>query len=309
MRLYVAGPMTGIENYNFPAFDAAAKRLAELGHDPLNPADFDRARGYVTEKDGVVETTSSFSLEAALSMDFAAIISAQGIVLLPGWETSRGAQKERRVAEDLGRKIFHLIDGELVEERLWIVGLTGYAQVGKDTVGGIMKGLGFERLSFADGVREGMYALNPIVAHGSLTVEDVLSPGPIRLREIVDRIGWEKAKQISEIRQLLQRYGTEAGREIFGSDCWIQRALDKAEPFLAYVVTDVRFPNEAEAIRAKGGEIWRVDRPGYAPINSHASDVSVDEIEPDRIIVNDGTVQELEALVSLAVADFDRLYS
>ena len=45
-RIYIAGPMTGIDKYNFPAFDAAAQDLRDMGFHPVSPADIDRAHGF-----------------------------------------------------------------------------------------------------------------------------------------------------------------------------------------------------------------------------------------------------------------------
>lgn len=60
-------------------------------------------------------------------------------------------------------------------------------------------------------------------------------------------------------REFLQRYGTEAHREIFGSDFWVEQALSVVSHWNDfYYVTDCRFPNEATAIRKRGGYIVRV---------------------------------------------------
>jgi hypothetical protein len=63
------------------------------------------------------------------------------------------------------------------------------------------------------------------------------------------------------MREFLQRYGTEAHREIFGEDFWVTQTLPEYDP--AYteklvVITDCRFPNEAERILDLGGEVWEV---------------------------------------------------
>src|SRR4051794_16838163 len=83
-----------------------------------------------------------------------------------------------------------------------LVGLTGYARSGKDTAAQVLINKGFNRVAFADPMKNMLYALNPIVVECS----------ELRLREIVDRDGWEGAKRLSEVRELLQRVGTDAGR-------------------------------------------------------------------------------------------------
>lgn len=184
-------------------------------------------------------------------------------------------------------------------ERPTIIGLAGYAQVGKDTLGAALVKLGFQRVSFADGVREALAAVNPIVGK---TSEDI----PIRVRDIVGAAtsgpDWEAVKRITEGRELLQRLGTEMGRNLFGENVWVERGMAKCQPGASYVITDVRFPNEAEAIRKAGGVIVRIMRQGTEPANAHSSELLVDEIHPDLVFRNDGSLQDV-ALFAQHLAD------
>lgn len=109
-KLYIAGPMRGYECFNFPAFDSAASLLESQGYDPISPAQMDRdAFGWgVCPSEDVM---AGFSVEDALRRDFQAILGADGIVLLPGWEKSSGATAERFVAETTGKKVY-LYTGE-----------------------------------------------------------------------------------------------------------------------------------------------------------------------------------------------------
>lgn len=62
------------------------------------------------------------------------------------------------------------------------------------------------------------------------------------------------------------------------------------------VITDVRFPNEAAMVRQLGGQVWQVVRPGHEPPRTgHASETTGDEFAPDRVLVNDGSLDELRA--------------
>lgn len=174
-----------------------------------------------------------------------------------------------------------------------IIGLVGYAQTGKDEAAKTLAELGWKRVSFADGVREALYALNPSVfvdprMQIKWGVSDAAGLDYIKLDFIVDRVGWEVAKQNYYVRELLQRMGTEAGRDIHGQDCWVNRAMRRADDLPQVVVTDVRFPNEAAAIVARGGLLVRVERPGVGPVNGHVSDTGVAEIECHEKWVNDG---------------------
>jgi dephospho-CoA kinase len=81
-----------------------------------------------------------------------------------------------------------------------IIGLSGYARSGKDTVAELLVlNYGFKRMAFADGIREALSALNPILHDG------------MRLNEVVKEYGWELAKSKDEVRRLLQVLGTEVG--------------------------------------------------------------------------------------------------
>ena len=104
MKLYLAGPMTGIEHYNFPAFDAAAAQLRAAGHAVFNPADNDRQNGFdATDLQGHEAAEHGFDLRTALKQDLSWICDhAEGIALLPGWEKSKGARAEVALAEALG---------------------------------------------------------------------------------------------------------------------------------------------------------------------------------------------------------------
>ena len=179
-----------------------------------------------------------------------------------------------------------------------IIGLTGYARTGKDTAAEFLIKEGFERRAFADKLRESLYNLNPIIALEE--VDDQSNAGTVfvRAQEIVNRLGWDVAKvEYLEIRELLQRFGTEVGRELYGTNFWVDVVMNSLDPTQDYVITDVRFPNEADAVRAAGGTVVRIVRPGVEAVNGHASDTSVDLIEPDHIIVNDGSMRKFKKSV------------
>lgn len=95
-------------------------------------------------------------------------------------------------------------------------------------------------------------------------------------------------------REYLQLYGTEAHRDVFDQDFWVNQVLDHYRKGELLVVTDVRFPNEAEAILAAGGTIWEIVRPNAAKIaeSGHASETRLPDDLIDLTIVNDGTLEE-----------------
>lgn len=180
-----------------------------------------------------------------------------------------------------------------------IFGLTGVAQVGKDTAAKALIESGYRRVGFADALREMLYALNPLIPTSGVDVDErgeiIPASAVTRLREVVDVFGWEGAKQSKEVRELLQRLGTEAGREILGENIWIDTALGEFDYFKTnkIVVSDVRFDNEAEAIRRRCGVVVKIERPGFAPINNHASDAGISAELIDHIVTNDGSIDDL----------------
>lgn len=89
MRLYIAGPMTGIADYNFPAFFAAEDVLLAQGYDVVNPARMDQ------EIDGFVPSTDAAKAMAHyMRRDITALLEVDGLFLLPDWSTSKGARME-----------------------------------------------------------------------------------------------------------------------------------------------------------------------------------------------------------------------
>jgi hypothetical protein len=166
-----------------------------------------------------------------------------------------------------------------------IIGLTGYARSGKDTVANILvENYGYKRIAFADKIRELLYETNPQV-------------GGNRLQHLISTYGWEVAKSQPEVRHLLQSLGVGA-RKTFGDNHWIVEALKNITREGNYVITDVRFKNEAEWLKdIYNAEIWRVTRPGVKAINSHISETQLDDYKFDFTLHNEGTLEELGWLV------------
>ena len=102
-------------------------------------------------------------------------------------------------------------------------------------------------------------------------------------------------------RQMLQLLGTEAIRGTFGPDFWVKRWRLVAERFLysgySVIVTDVRFENEALAIRELGGTIVHVIRPNWQALDgsegAHASEAGIQMQLWDYAVTNDGTLEDL----------------
>lgn len=90
-RIYVAGPMTGLPELNFPAFHAAAAELRAQGHHVENPAEInpDHAVPWVE----------------CMERDLPRLMTCDAVFALPGWEASKGARIEVCVARSLGLEI------------------------------------------------------------------------------------------------------------------------------------------------------------------------------------------------------------
>lgn len=174
-----------------------------------------------------------------------------------------------------------------------IVGLSGYAQSGKDTFARILvEEHGFVRVAFADALRDMLYALNPLC--------ETNDGRTVHVKSIVDSRGWDEAKVLSAgddgVRGLLQRLGTEAGRQVLGESVWVDAAASKMAGVSNYVVTDVRFPNEYEAIQRLRGIVLRVVRPGYAPVNAHPSETALDGHTFHGTVHNDAGMENLRVI-------------
>lgn len=157
-----------------------------------------------------------------------------------------------------------------------IIGLTGLAGSGKSLAAELLEHrFDFVRVSFADPLR------------------DMLSSLGIDVR---DKSSTPSVLQGRTVRYALQTLGTEWGRNLIGQDVWAAAALHRARQMsglvLPVVFDDVRFDNEAAAIRAEGGQIWRIVRPGLTRMD-HASENGVDDRLVDHTLVNDGSVGQL----------------
>jgi hypothetical protein len=87
--------------------------------------------------------------------------------------------------------------------------------------------------------------------------------------------------------------GTEVGRNIFGSNFWVDQAFKKAEQYDKVVFSDCRFINEAEAVMSRGGAVWRVNRPGLLAPNNHISEKELNDYNFNAVLSNDSTIENL----------------
>ena len=99
MIAYLSGPMTGLPDNGYPAFQAAAERLRSQGVQVISPHEI------------IPPGAGPWSWEAHMRVDLAALLTADVIVMLPGWETSRGARLEKAVAEAIAMPVDYSLTG------------------------------------------------------------------------------------------------------------------------------------------------------------------------------------------------------
>lgn len=144
-----------------------------------------------------------------------------------------------------------------------IVAFTGLAGSGKSTAAAhLVRRHGYQRVRFAGPLKAMMMALGCTPAE----IDGARKEMPCEL------LGGKTP------RHAMQTLGTEWGRDLIASDLWIrawQAAVAKVPAGVPIVVDDCRFPNEGEAVRAAGGVIVRIDRPGAGTASVHASEQHV----------------------------------
>jgi len=165
-----------------------------------------------------------------------------------------------------------------------IFGLTGKSGAGKDTAADILcDEFGFTRIAFADKLKDAareIFGFSTRQLHGAD-------------RDVIDAY-WGCAPST-----VLQILGFECVRNGFagtqiGEDVWIKAAFRDMEPGKSYVFTDVRYENEASAIKSMGGNILRITRSRRVSTRrDHSSETALDAY-PCEEIVNDGTLGDLE---------------
>jgi hypothetical protein len=111
MKVYIAGPMRGYENYNFDAFDNAKKYLESKDIIAISPADLDRVYegwGKYAPDDFTVDKRFKYD---CIKRDLDVIFQCDGIYMLHGWEPSTGANLELSLANFLGIKVYYESEG------------------------------------------------------------------------------------------------------------------------------------------------------------------------------------------------------
>lgn len=161
-----------------------------------------------------------------------------------------------------------------------IIGLVGFIGNGKGTIADILvEHHGFVKESFANSLKD---AVSIIFGWDRILLEGATKESR-EWREQPDAYWSEKFEREFSPRLALQLMGTEAGRDVFHKDIWIHSLVRRMQKDKNYVIADVRFPNEIEAIQEIGGKIIRVKRGENPSWYNTALDYNAGriEIQPD----------------------------
>jgi hypothetical protein len=166
-----------------------------------------------------------------------------------------------------------------------LIGLAGRARSGKDTAAQhLVNNQGFQSYAFADPLRDGlMHILN-------------LSPCDFEGEQKEQALPWLGRSP----RELMQSLGTEWGRNNVHPELWLLLAAQNLDLLArthdtarGFVVSDVRFNNEADFIRKRGGVVLHMNRVVASPVKPHSSENGILIAPGDLRLKNDGSLDDL----------------
>jgi hypothetical protein len=208
-----------------------------------------------------------------------------------------------------------------------IIGISGYSGSGKDLVGTIIQEISLNKwhikkwagkLKTIASILTGIPVENfedqefkkTLLGPEWGTVKDIPLNGVPVFADI-------QFNSLMTVRDFLQKLGTDAIRDSLHENTWVNATMidykkESSECGISkigtivncvdypnWIITDTRFPNEAEAIKKAGGIVIRINRPGVQPINPHPSETSLDDWSFDAVINNDGDVSDIVHKVGL----------
>lgn len=184
-----------------------------------------------------------------------------------------------------------------------LIGLGGFAFSGKDTVADHWESeYGWIKLYMSKPLETALLRVNPWVdvraSNWETQRDEILGDSDwLRYADLHGLVGYDASKKCLDVRNYLQKLGTEVGRNMFGENVWVDYGFGEADKLrndgLNVAITGIRFPNELDAVRQRGGlSIW-VERPGYGPVNTHASDNTLSADDFDVVVYNEGTLADL----------------
>lgn len=201
-----------------------------------------------------------------------------------------------------------------------IIGLAGFAGTGKDTVADLLRThVRFGKCAFADQLRYELseaFSVEPLlltdrgtkeVPHPAMALAECKNNefvGTLLRGAVYDQFDGSVEDFLTaprSPRQIMQLWGTEF-RRAKDTHYWTRQLTRQINDSVRYgntrhVITDVRFENEAQAVRNMGGVIWQVNRPGLATNTSHSSESDGSQFKPDAVINNSKDIRHLQSAV------------
>ncbi len=171
-----------------------------------------------------------------------------------------------------------------------IIGLVGHKGHGKSVASGALKNsLGFVPLKMAGALKE---MFSSMLAYMGVSRDEIHRMIEGDLKEVPHPLLGGKTP-----RYAMQTLGTEWGRDLIDKELWIRAAVMRASLFDCVVFDDIRFHNEARAVREAGGVLIRIVRPGFSVDLSHPSEQEIASIACDMGLLNDRSEDDLRRLI------------
>lgn len=185
-----------------------------------------------------------------------------------------------------------------------IIGIHGFKGSGKNTVATyIERQYRFTQIGYADKVKESICALFDVT-------RDEIEQWKNDPRMAIELCEYAHESDVGidpnfafvksfTFRQFIQRFATEAARDIYGNDFWVNFVIEAYRGSFPqnFVVNDVRFENELKTILGEGGKNFHLIRPDVIS-DGHASEIAFPEL-CQGIVMNDGSFDDLFAAIDI----------
>ncbi len=185
-----------------------------------------------------------------------------------------------------------------------IIAISGKIGSGKSTVGDIFEKQGFQLDSFAKSVKD---ICSILFGYDRNKIEGS-TPDDRLWREKVDKNHTNLIGKNFTPRDAMVLVGTQFGRNMIHQNIWIETLFNRYDKNTDLLITDLRFPNEYEEIKKRGGIVIRINRPNLTKLtnlnssnssnsSNHISECALDNYNFDYVINNNTTLYDLEIKV------------
>ena len=173
-----------------------------------------------------------------------------------------------------------------------IIGISGKMQSGKDTAANIIRSWdeSWQVRRFADKLKDITCML---IGCSREDLEDIKFKD-----EPLDK-SWGKMTP----RLLMQLLGTECGREVIHENIWVNALFADYKDQSKWIIPDVRFPNEADAVISRGGLLLRLER-DTGRKETHKSETALDDYPFEHVINGNGSIERLHVKVTKKVTEY-----